>query len=99
MNKSDLIKNVQTIAAQEEKYAKISLKDTTVFVDAVFEAVKDALVKGEKIAITGFGSFDVAERPARIGRNPATGEEIEIAATKTVKFKAGSALKDAGKGA
>ena len=99
MNKSDLIKNVQTIAAQDEKYAKISLKDTTIFVDAVFEAVKNALVKGEKVAITGFGSFDVAERPARIGRNPATGEEIEIAATKTVKFKAGSALKDAVKGA
>lgn len=99
MNKTELVKNVQTIAAQEEKYAKISLKDTGIFVDAVFEAVKDALVKGEKVAITGFGSFDVAERPARIGRNPATGEEIEIAATKTVKFKAGSALKDAVKGA
>ena len=89
MNKTELVKNVQTIAVQDEKYAKISLKDTTIFVDAVFEAVKDALVKGEK----------VAERPARIGRNPATGEEIEIAATKTVKFKAGSALKDAVKGA
>ena len=99
MNKTVLVKNVQTIAVQDEKYAKISLKDTTIFVDAVFEAVKDALVKGEKVAITGFGSFDVAERPARIGRNPATGEEIEIAATKTVKFKAGSALKDAVKGA
>ena len=93
MNKTELVKNVQTIAVQDEKYAKISLKDTTIFVD------KDALVKGEKVAITGFGSFDVAERPARIGRNPATGEEIEIAATKTVKFKAGSALKDAVKGA
>ena len=91
MNKTELVKNVQTIAVQDEKYAKISLKDTTIFVDA--------LVKGEKVAITGFGSFDVAERPARIGRNPATGEEIEIAATKTVKFKAGSALKDAVKGA
>lgn len=99
MNKTELVKNVQTIAVQDEKYAKISLKDTTIFVDAVFEAVKDALVKGEKVAITGFGSFDVAERPARIGRNPATGEEIEIAATKTVKFKSGSALKDAVKGA
>lgn len=99
MNKTELVKNVQTIAVQDEKYAKISLKDTTIFVDAVFEAVKDALVKGEKVAITGFGSFDVAERPARIGRNPATGEEIEIAATKTVKFKTGSALKDAVKGA
>ena len=99
MNKTELVKNVQTIAVQDEKYAKISLKDTTIFVDAVFEAVKDALVKGEKVAITGFGSFDVAERPARIGRNPATGEEIEIAATKTVKFQAGSALKDAVKGA
>lgn len=99
MNKTELVKNVQTIAVHDEKYAKISLKDTTIFVDAVFEAVKDALVKGEKVAITGFGSFDVAERPARIGRNPATGEEIEIAATKTVKFKAGSALKDAVKGA
>ena len=73
MNKTELVKNVQTIAVQDEKYAKISLKDTTIFVDAVFEAVKDALVKGEKVAITGFGSFDVAERPARIGRNRATG--------------------------
>lgn len=99
MNKSDLVKSVQVVAAQEEKYAKISLKDTGIFVDAVFEAVKDALVKGEKVAITGFGSFDVAERPARIGRNPATGEEMEIGPTKAVKFKAGSALKDAVKGA
>lgn len=99
MNKSELIKAVQAVVAQEEKYAKISLKDIGIFVDAVFEAVKDALVKGEKVAIIGFGSFDVAERPARIGRNPATGEEMEIGPTKAVKFKAGSALKDAVKGA
>ena len=59
------------------------------------DVVKDALVNGDKVALTGFGTFEVAERAARKGRNPKTGEEILIPASKAPKFKAGKALKDA----
>lgn len=63
--------------------------------DAVFESVMDSLSKGEKVQIIGFGNFEVRERSARKGRNPQTGEEIEIPASKVPAFKAGKALKDA----
>ncbi len=63
--------------------------------DAVTEAIQDALVKGEEIKLPGFGQFEVAERGERTGRNPQTGAEIKIAASKAPKFSAGKALKDA----
>ena len=69
--------------------------DATRAADAVWDVVKEALVNGDKIAIAGFGTFSVGERAAREGRNPQTGETVKIAACKSAKFKAASALKDA----
>jgi len=64
-------------------------------VDAFVEGVSKALAKGEKVVLTGFGTFEVRRRAARMGRNPQTGAPLHIAATKTPAFKAGKALKDA----
>ena len=63
-------------------------------VDATFEAITKALKKGEKVPVVGFGTFGVSKRAAREGRNPRTGETVQIAARNAVTFKAGSALKD-----
>ncbi|MDW0109086.1 MULTISPECIES: HU family DNA-binding protein [Sporosarcina] len=88
MNKTELINSV----AEE---AGLSKKDATKAVETVFETIQDALSKGEKVQLIGFGNFEVRERAARKGRNPQSGEEIEIAASKVPAFKAGKALKDA----
>ena len=64
-------------------------------VSAVVDGISDALAKGEKVTITGFGTFEVRQRAARMGRNPQTGAPLHIAATKTPAFKAGKGLKDA----
>lgn len=88
MTKNELISKV----AGQTGYTK---KDTGAVIDAVVEAIIDTVASGEKISIVGFGTFAVAEREARTGRNPKTGEEIEIAASKSPKFKAGSAFKTA----
>ena len=69
-------------------------KDAEKAIKAFTDVVSDELVKGEKIQLVGFGTFEVAERAAREGRNPKTGETMPIAASKTPKFKAGKALKD-----
>lgn len=87
MNKADLI---NALAAKNE----ISKKDAEKAVNAVLDLIGDALKNGDKVQIMGFGSFEVKERAARTGKNPATGESIQIAASKTVVFKAGKALKD-----
>ncbi|WP_151734468.1 HU family DNA-binding protein ['Paenibacillus yunnanensis' Narsing Rao et al. 2020] len=87
MNKSDLI-NVVTEATE------LSKKDATKAVDAVFEAISNALQSGDKVQLVGFGNFEVRERSARKGRNPQTGEEIEIPSSKVPAFKPGKALKD-----
>ena len=87
MNKSDLI-NVVTEATELPK------KDATKAVDAVFEAITNALQSGDKVQLVGFGNFEVRERSARKGRNPQTGEEIEIHSSKVPAFKPGKALKD-----
>jgi DNA-binding protein HU-beta len=87
MNKTDLINAVT------EK-SEISKKDATKAVDAVFESIMDSLKQGEKVQLIGFGNFEVRERSARKGRNPQTGEEIQIPASKVPAFKAGKALKD-----
>lgn len=87
MNKTDLI---NAVAEKSE----LSKKDATKAVDAVFEAVMDSLKNGEKVQLIGFGNFEVRERSARKGRNPQTGEEIEIPASKVPAFKPGKALKD-----
>ncbi|CDQ19493.1 HU family DNA-binding protein [Halobacillus kuroshimensis] len=88
MNKTDLINAVS------EK-ADLSKKDATQAVDSVFESIMDSLKDGDKVQLIGFGNFEVRERAARKGRNPQTGEEIEISASKVPAFKPGKALKDA----
>ena len=87
MNKTELV------AAIVEK-TELSKKDAEKAVKAFTEVVADELKKGEKIQLVGFGTFEVADRLAREGRNPKTGETMTIAASKTPKFKAGKALKD-----
>lgn len=87
MNKTELIAKVAELA-------ELSKKDATKAVDAVFDAISDALQTGDKVQLVGFGNFEVRERSARKGRNPQTGEEIEIAASKTPAFKPGKSLKD-----
>ncbi|MBP3951352.1 HU family DNA-binding protein [Bacillus suaedae] len=88
MNKTDLINAVS-------EQAELSKKDASKAVDAVFESITNALVEGGKVQLVGFGSFEVRERSARKGRNPQTGQEIEIPATKNPAFKPGKQLKDA----
>ncbi len=84
MNKTDL---VNAIAA-----AGLTKADSKKALDAALDAISGALAKGDKVAILGFGTFAVNERPAREGINPATKEKITIAAKKVVKFKAGAEL-------
>ena len=85
MNKTEL---VEKIAAG----AGLSKVDSKKALDATVAAIKDALVKGDKVALIGFGTFSVAKRPAREGINPATKAKIKIAAKKVAKFKAGAEL-------
>lgn len=87
MNKTELI---AAIAAK----ANLTKKDAEEALKAFTEVVTDELVKGEKIQLVGFGTFEVSERAAREGRNPKSGEVMNIPASKTPKFKAGKALKD-----
>lgn len=72
----------------------ITKKDATVAVDTVFEEITSTLADGGKVDVSGFGKFEVVERAARTGINPATKEKIQIAASKSAKFKAAKALKD-----
>lgn len=87
-NKADLVAKVQEIAGIESKTA------TEKAVNAVLEAIKEGLKKDGSVQIIGFGSFEIKERKARTGVNPASGEKIKIAASKAIGFKAGKALKD-----
>jgi len=88
MNKTELV------AALAEKM-ELNKKDAEKALVAFTNIVTEELVKGEKVAITGFGTFEVANRAERVGRNPKTGEPMTIAATKAPKFKAGKLLKNA----
>ena len=87
MNKSELI------AALSEK-TEFSKKDAEKSLNAFVDVISGSLAKGEKVQLIGFGTFDVKKRPARMARNPRTGAEIKIAASKAPAFKAGKALKD-----
>lgn len=87
MNKMELI------SAIAEK-AELSKKDAEKALTAVVESISEALKTGDKVQLIGFGSFEVKNREARIGRNPKTKEEIRIPASKTPVFKAGKTLKD-----
>ena len=88
MNKTELIEKIAASAGITKDQAKAALNATT-------NALKDALIAGDKIQLVGFGTFSVNERPAREGINPATKEKIQIAAKKVAKFKAGAELADA----
>ena len=88
MNKNDLIASV---AAASD----LTKADAGRAVDAVFASIESALKGGDEVRIVGFGTFSVAQRAATTGRNPRTGETIQIAASKQPKFKAGAPLKDA----
>jgi len=87
MNKTDLINEVAAVVGTQ-KLAKEA-------VDSVLKAITDALAKKDAVQISGFGSFKVSERKARTGRNPQTGQAIQIAASRVPRFVAGKALKDA----
>ncbi len=89
MNKAELIDAVMQAANIEVK------KQATEVVDAVFNTITKTLSKKEEVAIAGFGAFKVAQRAARMGVNPKTGEKIQIAASIKPKFRAAKALKDA----
>ena len=87
INKTELIEAIA-------KETKLSKKDTEATVKAFTDVIAKELKKGGKVQLIGFGTFEVAKRAARTGRNPQTGKEIKIAASKTPKFKAGAALKN-----
>ena len=88
MNKTELVEKIAAGAGLSKADAKKAL-------DATVEAIKAALAAGDKVQLVGFGTFAVAERPAREGINPATKQKIKIAAKKVAKFKAGAELADA----
>lgn len=87
--------NKQELVDSVAKATGLTKKDAVASVDAVFASIEAALKKGEKVQLIGFGNFEVRDRAARKGRNPQTGEEIQIAASKVPAFKPGKALKDA----
>ena len=89
MTKAEIIEKVN------EKLGGFSKKDCTDVVETLFEVIKETLEKGEKIKISGFGNFVVRSKNSRVGRNPHTGETIEISARKVLTFKASQILKDA----
>lgn len=88
MTKADLVSKIASKAELTKAEAAEAL-------DATIEAIKEALKKGDKVTLVGFGSFYVSKRKARKGRNPRTGQEIKIPATKVPKFTAGKSLKEA----
>ena len=88
VNKNDLVAYVADAAG-------LSKSDATKAVDAVFDGISESLKKGDEVRLVGFGTFAVADRAATKGRNPRTGEEIDIPASKLPKFKAGKPLRDA----
>ena len=85
MNKTELVKKIA------EK-AQVSQAEAKTVLEATLESVKDALKAGDSVQLIGFGTFSVSERAARTGKNPRTGEKINIAAKKVAKFKAGAGL-------
>ena len=85
----------EIIDAVYEKVGGFSKKEAAEVVEAVFDTMKDVLAEGEKIKISGFGNFDVRQKKERTGRNPQTGEVIQISARRVLTFKASQVLKDA----
>ena len=88
MNRAELIDQIRDRLGIDKRAAENA-------VDAVFDSIQRAVAAGEKVALTGFGVFERVDRAARTGRNPRTGEPVQIAASKGVKFSAGAAFKSA----
>jgi DNA-binding protein HU-beta len=88
MNKTELVEAMA-------KEANLSKKDAEAALSAFTMTVENALKKGDKVTLVGFGTFEVRERAARVGRNPQTGKEIKIEASKSPAFKPGKSFKDA----
>ncbi|MBM7699790.1 HU family DNA-binding protein [Kurthia huakuii] len=88
MNKTELVNQVA-------EATELSKKDASKAVDAVFDTIQNALAQGDKLSLIGFGTFEVRDRAARTGRNPQTGKDIQIPASKVPAFKPGKGLKDA----
>ena len=86
--------NKQDLIAKVAETAELSKKQAALVVNTIFETISESLSNGEKVQIIGFGSFDVRERAERKGRNPQTGAELVIPASKVPGFKAGKALKE-----
>jgi DNA-binding protein HU-beta len=87
MNKSELVARIADLSELSKKDAEIALNSTVL-------AIQEALVKGEKVVLTGFGTFEVKQRKARVGHDPRTGETIQIPALNAPTFKAGKVLKE-----
>ncbi|HFE9852542.1 HU family DNA-binding protein [Enterococcus faecalis] len=87
--------NKQELAQAVAKKSGLTKKESTMAINALLDTIQESLAKGEAVNVVGFGNFMVRERAARKGRNPQTGKEITIPATKVPAFKAGKPLKDA----
>lgn len=92
MNKTDVVSKVVEVLANDG--VKVTKKDMGVYVDTIFNVIADSVAAGDTVSVSGFGKFEVTERSAREGRNPATGEAIHIEASKSPKFKASSTFKN-----
>lgn len=88
MTKSELIQRLA------EQNPHLYLRDVETIVDTIFETITDALVRGDRVELRGFGAFSIKERDARTGRNPRTGETVEVAAKRLPFFKTGKALRE-----
>lgn len=88
MTKSELVAKLAGLNPQ------LYLRDVETIVDTIIDQMSDALVRGDRVELRGFGAFSVKEREARMGRNPRTGETVKVAAKRTPAFKAGKALRD-----
>ena len=97
MNKTELISKVVEVLANNE--VKVTKKDMSEYVDTIFNVIADSVAAGDTVSVSGFGKFEVTERSAREGRNPATGEAIHIEASKSPKFRASQNFKTLVKGA
>jgi DNA-binding protein HU-beta len=94
-NKEDLLMNKTELIAAMAAKSNLTKKDAEKALAAFDETVTEALVAGDKVQLVGFGTFDVAERAEREGRNPQTGQPMKIAASKAPRFKVGKKLRDA----
>ena len=91
MNRKELVEAI----LKSKELNHLTKKDADAFLNKTIDVIKKTIKKGEDVSLIGFGSFSVRERSARTGKNPQTGETIQIAASKSVGFKAGKSLKDA----